>query len=212
MIAIVNVDKNWGIGWNNKLLYSFKTDRDFFKYMTMGNIVVYGKNTLLSLPKQKPLIGRINIVITSDQKSIPAISKESCHYYAHIQRSNIQNQLLFAEIKSNPDFNSEHERSTTLISINDLTLIKDIASFMGKRSDDIYVCGGESIYSQLLPECNLAYVTMHNHQNKDVTPDKFFPNIEKDPNWEVNRKEGEGVLSDRTKYIITSYRKKEIAQ
>ena len=209
MIAIVNVDKNWGIGSNNKLLYSFKTDRDFFRHMTIGNIVVYGKNTLLSLPGKKPLVGRINIVVSSNPKNIPDVSKTACNYYAHIQRSNTQNELLFAEIKLNQNFNKSYEyHNTTLITINDISLIEDIAAFIGKQTDDIYICGGESIYSQLLSKCNLAYVTMHNYHDKNVIPDKFFPNIEADSNWMINRKEGEGILSNKTRYTITSYRRK----
>ena len=116
---------------------------------------------------------------------------------------------MFAEIKLNQNFNNSYEyHNTTLITINDISLIEDIAAFIGKHTDDIYICGGESIYSQLLSKCNLAYVTMHNYHDKNVIPDKFFPNIEADSNWMINRKEGEGILSNKTRYTITSYRRK----
>jgi len=64
MNAIVVVDKNWGIGKNNDLLFKLTKDMAFFKEKTMGKVVVMGGNTLLSLPGEKPLKGRTNIVIS----------------------------------------------------------------------------------------------------------------------------------------------------
>jgi len=54
MNAIVVVDKNWGIGKNNDLLFKLTKDMAFFKEKTMGKVVVMGGNTLLSLPGEKP--------------------------------------------------------------------------------------------------------------------------------------------------------------
>lgn len=66
MNLIVSVDKNWGIGKNNKLLFSLKGDMEFFKEKTMGKAVIMGRKTLDSLPDGKPLKNRINIVLTRD--------------------------------------------------------------------------------------------------------------------------------------------------
>ena len=63
MKAIVCVDKNWGIGKNNDLLFHFKEDMRHFKEYTLGNVVVMGSNTLISFPDSKPLPGRTNIVL-----------------------------------------------------------------------------------------------------------------------------------------------------
>ncbi len=63
MKAIVAVDKVWGIGKNNDLLFSLKKDMDYFKEKTMNKIVVMGSNTLKSFPGGKPLKNRINIVL-----------------------------------------------------------------------------------------------------------------------------------------------------
>ena len=38
----------------------------FFKEHTMGNVVVMGMATLLSLPGQRPLPGRTNVVLSDD--------------------------------------------------------------------------------------------------------------------------------------------------
>ena len=77
MKAIVAVDRNWGIGKNNDLLFHLKNDMKFFKEHTMGNVVVMGGNTLLSLPGSKPLPGRTNIVISDVFKRDDVIMAET---------------------------------------------------------------------------------------------------------------------------------------
>ena len=66
MNMIVNVDKNWGIGLNNKLLVSIPADMKFFRQTTTGNVVVMGRKTLESFPNGLPLKNRRNIVLTRD--------------------------------------------------------------------------------------------------------------------------------------------------
>ena len=67
MNLIVAVDKNWAIGKDNKLLVSIPQDMKFFRETTTGNVVIMGKNTLLSFPNGLPLKNRVNIVLTSDK-------------------------------------------------------------------------------------------------------------------------------------------------
>lgn len=66
MKAIVAVDKNWGIGFENKLLTSIPSDMKFFRETTMGHVVVMGRKTLESFPNGLPLAKRTNIVLTRD--------------------------------------------------------------------------------------------------------------------------------------------------
>lgn len=68
MKIIAAVDKNWGIGYQNKLLISIPEDMKFFRTMTTGKVVVMGKKTLQSFPNGLPLTDRINIVLTTDMK------------------------------------------------------------------------------------------------------------------------------------------------
>ena len=63
MKAIVAVDRKWGIGKNNDLLFSLKKDMQYFRERTMGKVVVMGSNTLKSFPGGKPLKNRTNIVL-----------------------------------------------------------------------------------------------------------------------------------------------------
>lgn len=65
--AIVHVDKEWGIGKGNDMMFSLPKDMKFFRETTMGNTVVMGGNTLRSFPNQKPLKNRVNIVLSRGQ-------------------------------------------------------------------------------------------------------------------------------------------------
>ena len=61
---IAAVDKNYGIGKNNDLLFHFKKDLAYFKSLTLNHKVVMGYNTFKSL--KKPLKDRENIIISRD--------------------------------------------------------------------------------------------------------------------------------------------------
>lgn len=65
MKAIVAVDKNWGIGKNNDLLFSIPLDMKYFREKTLGKVVVMGSNTLRSFPNGNPLKNRTNVVLSS---------------------------------------------------------------------------------------------------------------------------------------------------
>lgn len=71
MNYIVAVDKNWGIGKDNDLLFSLSGDMKYFKEKTMGSTVIMGDRTLMSLPGSKPLKGRENVVMTLDKEFNP---------------------------------------------------------------------------------------------------------------------------------------------
>lgn len=72
MKAIVAVDKNWGIGKNNDLLFSIPEDMKFFRSTTLNKVVVMGGNTLRSFPNGNPLKNRTNIVLSTK------IDREDC--------------------------------------------------------------------------------------------------------------------------------------
>ena len=66
MKAIVAVDKKWGIGKKNGLLFSLPEDMKFFRATTLNKVCVMGYNTLLSFPESKPLKNRVNIVLAPE--------------------------------------------------------------------------------------------------------------------------------------------------
>ncbi len=63
MKAIVAVDKKWGIGKKNDLLFSLPADMAFFRKTTLNKVVVMGSNTLKSFPGGNPLKNRTNVVL-----------------------------------------------------------------------------------------------------------------------------------------------------
>ena len=65
--AIVHVDREWGIGKGNDMMFSLPKDMKFFRETTMGHTVVMGGNTLRSFPNGKPLKNRTNIVLSRGQ-------------------------------------------------------------------------------------------------------------------------------------------------
>ena len=65
--SILCVDKKFGIGKKNDLLFHLSKDMAFFREKTQGHAVAMGENTLLSFPGQKPLPKRTNIVLSKDK-------------------------------------------------------------------------------------------------------------------------------------------------
>lgn len=64
MNIIVNVDKNWAIGCQNRLLVNIPADMRYFRELTTGKVILLGRKTLETFPGGKPLKNRTNIVIT----------------------------------------------------------------------------------------------------------------------------------------------------
>ena len=64
MKLIVAVDRNWAIGKDDDFLVKIPEDMKRIRMLTMGNVVIMGRKTLLSLPDKRPLLNRTNIVLT----------------------------------------------------------------------------------------------------------------------------------------------------
>ncbi len=79
MNYIVAIDKEWGIGKQNDLLFSLKGDMAFFRTTTSGKTVIMGDRTLASLPGGKPLKNRNNIVMTLDKDFVAPEGVTVCH-------------------------------------------------------------------------------------------------------------------------------------
>ena len=66
MKAILSADRNWGIGYQNRLLVRIPSDMKFFRQTTTGKVVVLGRKTLESFPKALPLKDSTNMVLTKN--------------------------------------------------------------------------------------------------------------------------------------------------
>ncbi len=80
MKAIVAVDKNWGIGKDNGLLFFIPEDMKFFRQTTLNKVVVMGSNTLKSFPNGSPLKNRTNVVLSK------TVSRDDCTVIDDLQR------------------------------------------------------------------------------------------------------------------------------
>lgn len=75
------------------------------------------------------------------------------------------------------------------------------AAALAENAERAIVIGGGSIYKQMLPLCDTAYVT-----KVHVTPasDTFFPNLDADPQWELaevlQRGEEDGISYEMCLY------------
>lgn len=49
-------------------------------------------------------------------------------------------------------------------------------------SEDIYVIGGETIYKQLLDDCDVAHITKIDYA---FEADAYFPNLDEMPEWKI---------------------------
>ena len=73
----------------------------------------------------------------------------------------------------------------------------------GYNTDDVYIIGGASVYEQFLDLCDTAIVT---HLDREYVADAFFPNLDKDPEWEMVSESEEQVYFDTT-YTFREYKR-----
>lgn len=66
MNIIVAADKNWAIGFKDKLLVTIPNDHKNFRNETTGKVVVFGRKTLETFPGKSPLKNRKNIVLSTN--------------------------------------------------------------------------------------------------------------------------------------------------
>ena len=64
MIAIVAVDKNWGIGKDGEQIVYIPGDLKRFKDFTTGNTIILGRKTMDTFPGGKPLKNRRNLILS----------------------------------------------------------------------------------------------------------------------------------------------------
>ena len=66
------------------------------------------------------------------------------------------------------------------------------------NSEDIYVIGGESVYRQLIDECDVAHVTKIDFA---YDADAHFPDLDADPAWEITADSEEQTYFDLEYYF-----------
>lgn len=81
MKAIVACDAKWGIGYEGQLQQRVSADLRRFRAMTIGKVVIYGRKTLDTFPKNKPLPQRVNLIF--HRRIEPSI--EGAHFLCNLE-------------------------------------------------------------------------------------------------------------------------------
>ena len=73
---------------------------------------------------------------------------------------------------------------------------------LAKTAERAMVIGGGSVYRQMLPYCDTAYITkVHTTPESDT----FFPNLDTDPDWTLAEKlrsgEEDGISYEMLRYV-----------
>ena len=71
--------------------------------------------------------------------------------------------------------------------------------------EDIYIIGGDSVYRQMLPYCNVAHITKIDHAYE---ADAYFPNLDEDEDWEITADSDEQTYFDIAYEFVKYERKK----
>lgn len=82
--------------------------------------------------------------------------------------------------------------------------LKEASAF---ADDDVYVIGGASVFEQFLPYCNEAFITKIDY---DYDADRFFPDLDKSPEWELVDESEEQTYYDLV-YVRCHYVRKKNA-
>jgi len=133
---IACVDKNFGIGCCGQLLFDNCIDKAYFKRLTLGKVVVMGRDTFESLPI-RPLPNRFNVVMSTKEIKGVCVAKD-------------KEQLL--------------------------------KILQPHSNNDIFVCGGQSVYEMLLDYCQYAYI---NKIEVEMLADRYLTNLDKSLNWSL---------------------------
>ena len=96
--------------------------------------------------------------------------------------------------------NPDYEAKGCVIVHNTEELMEELKNYPDKQ---IYVVGGESIYRELLPYCEEAYVTRIDYEYQ---ADLYFPNLDEMEDWELYE-EGEEETFFSIEYYFNKYRK-----
>lgn len=81
--------------------------------------------------------------------------------------------------------------------VKDATVVHSVEELLEELkkypTEDVYIIGGESIYRQMLPYCDVAHVTKIDHAYE---ADTYFPNLDEDEAWEITADSDEQTYFD----------------
>lgn len=97
-----------------------------------------------------------------------------------------------------------HEKDYKVSGAVVVNTMEELHEELKKYADeDIYVIGGESIYKQLLDECDVAHITKIDFAYE---ADAYFPNLDEMPEWQITADSEEQTYFD-LEYYFYKYEK-----
>lgn len=96
--------------------------------------------------------------------------------------------------------NTDYQAKGCVVVHNTEELLEELKKYQDKQ---VYVVGGESVYRELLPYCEEAYVTRIDYTYQ---ADRFFPNLDREDGWELYE-EGEEETFFSIEYYFNKYRR-----
>lgn len=94
--------------------------------------------------------------------------------------------------------------------VKDAVVVHDVEELLEELkkydTEDIYIVGGESVYRQMLPYCDVAHVTKIDHA---YAADAYFPNLDEMPEWQITADSEEQTYFDITYHFLKYERKKQ---
>lgn len=96
--------------------------------------------------------------------------------------------------------NQDYQAKGAVIVHSEEELMEELKNYPDKQ---VYVIGGESIYRQLLPYCEEAYVTKIDYAYQ---ADRYFPNLNEMEDWEL-AEEGEEQTFFDIEYYFNKYKR-----
>ena len=83
-------------------------------------------------------------------------------------------------------------------------VFSSVEELVQRADGDAFVIGGASVYEQLLPYCDTAYITKI---HAGFPADTYFPDLDKSEEWEIVQ-ESESLEQDGIAYHYVTYRRK----
>ncbi len=123
-------DKNRGIGKDGKIIWDFPSDRAYYKCLTLGNFVIFGRRTFEEFRKALP--GRINIVVSSTK--------------------NFEGENLY----TTKSLEKAIQLAEKINSTNEITPFRPDFLLPDPK---IFLCGGQEIYRQGMTIAQTIYTT-----------------------------------------------------
>ena len=160
---IVAMDQNRGIGRDGGLLWLAHEDLKRFKKQTMGKKILYGRKTLLTFPKAKPLSGRENWLLS---RSFDPAEQDF-------------DAKTLIEQRELRIFKDTDQLDRTLITFRANALSegdwKRLSEVDEVPEAELMIIGGASIYERYLSYADYLDVTRF---DGDGAADCFFPSFE----------------------------------